>query len=94
VASFVGKGNGATISTPSFITTTASDLLWSYCGTPGGSTINPGTAPVAWTKRVSPNGTGMPVLVEDGVTTSPGAYFGQCAEPGITSEIVTIALKP
>jgi len=94
VASFVGKGNGATISTPSFITTTASDLLWSYCGAPGGSTINPGTAPVAWTKRVSPNGTGMPVLVEDGVTTSPGAYFGQCAEPGITSEIVTIALKP
>jgi hypothetical protein len=94
VASFVGKGNGATISTPGFTTTTASDLLWSYCGMPGGTLILPGNAPVVWQKRISPNGTGMPVLVEDAVTTGPGSYFGQCTEPGLQSEIVTIALKP
>jgi hypothetical protein len=94
VASFVSKGNGTTISTPKFTTTTASDLLWSYCGTPGGTTINPGSAPIVWSKRISPIGSGMPVLVEDGVTTNSGAYYGQCTEPGAPSEIVTIALKP
>jgi hypothetical protein len=94
VASFVNKGYGNTVSTPSFTTTTASDLLWSYCGTPGGSNITPGSAPIVWTMRPSPNGTGMPVLVEDGVATNPGAYFGQCTGPDAFLEIVTLTLKP
>jgi hypothetical protein len=92
--SFVNKGDATTISSSSFITTTSGDLLWSYCGTPGGSALNSGSAPIAWTKRPSPNGTGMPVLVEDGVTTTPGAYYGQCIGANDTLEIVTIALKP
>jgi len=93
-ASFVNSGNGSTVSTPTFTTTTASDLLWSYCAAPGGTTLNPGTAPISWTKRVSPNGTGAAVLVEDGVTTTSGRYFGQCAGPDASLEIVTLALKP
>jgi hypothetical protein len=94
VASFVNKGYGNTVSTPYLVTTTASDLLWSFCGSPGGTLINPGTAPIEWTKRISPNGTGMPVLVEDGVTTNAGAYYGQCTGSDALLEIVTLALKP
>ena len=90
----VNKGYGNTVSTPYLVTTTASDLLWSFCGSPGGTLINPGTAPIEWIKRISPNGTGMPVLVEDGVTTNAGAYYGQCTGPDALLEIVTLALKP
>jgi hypothetical protein len=36
----------------------------------------------------------MAVLVEDGVTTTPGAYFGQCTGPDALLEMVTLALKP
>ncbi len=94
VASFASKGLGNIALTPSFNTTMAGDLLWSFCGSPGGTVINPGTSPVAWTKRVSPNGTGMALLVEDGVTKSPGAYFGLCTGADALMEIVTVALKP
>jgi hypothetical protein len=83
-------------STPSFKTTTGSDLLWSYCVVPTGYTITPGTAPVAWNARTSPTGTGYVTLVEDGNTTSAGAYYGQCGAKNGTGgfEIITIALKP
>ena len=67
-ASFVNSGNSNAVSTPKFTTTTASDLLWSYCAAPGGTTLNPGSAPILWTQRISPNGAGAAVLVEDGVT--------------------------
>jgi len=94
VASFVNTGTGNTVSTPNFITTTASDLLWSYCGTPGGANLTPGSTPIVWTARPSPNGTGLLVLVEDGVTTNPGPYSGQCNGPDSLMEIVSLALKP
>jgi hypothetical protein len=93
-ASFVNNGYGATVTTPKFTTTTASDLLWSYCGAPGGTSLTPGTTPIVWTPRPSPNGTGMAVLVEDGATKTPGAYSGQCTGPDQMLEIVTLALKP
>jgi hypothetical protein len=93
-ASFVNPGNGNTISTPNITTTASSDLLWSYCAAPGGTTLTPGTAPILWTQRVSPNGTGAAVLVEDGVTTNSGSYYGQCTGPDAALEIVTLALKP
>jgi hypothetical protein len=93
VASFVNTGYGNTISTPKFNTTTASDLLWSYCVAPGGYTLTPAKAPVIWTKRISPAGSGYVTLVEDGLTTSPGAYYGQCSGPGADWEIITVALK-
>jgi hypothetical protein len=93
VASFVSRGNGSTVSTATF-RTSASDLLWSYCATPGGTNISPGSAPIAWQRRISPTGAGMAVLVEDGVTSGPGSYFGQCSVQNEASEIVTIALKP
>jgi hypothetical protein len=94
VTSIVNKGYSSAVTTATFKTTTTSDLLWSFCGAPGGTTINPGTAPIAWTKRVSPNGTGMALLVEDGVTRSAGPYFGQCTGTNELLEMVTIALKP
>jgi len=94
VASFVNPGYGNTVTTPTFKTTTASDLLWSYCGAPGGTNLTPGGAPVVWTARPSPNGTGLLVLVEDGATKNPGSYDGQCTGPDQMLEIVTVALKP
>jgi hypothetical protein len=93
-AGFVNSASSNSVSTPIITTTTASDLLWSYCATPGGSTLTPGTAPILWTKRISPNGTGAAVLVEDGVTTSSGKYYGQCTGPNEALEIITLALKP
>jgi hypothetical protein len=93
-ASFVNSGNSNTVSTPNITTKTASDLLWSYCAAPGGTALTPGNAPILWTKRVSPNGTGAAVLVEDGVTTNSGSYYGQCTGPDAALEIVTLALKP
>jgi hypothetical protein len=93
-ASFVSSGNGSAISTPNIRTTTASDLLWSYCAAPGGTTLTPGIAPIQWAQRISSTGSGMAVLAEDGVTTGPGGYFGQCTGPDAALEIVTLALKP
>ena len=93
-ASFVNSGSSNTVLTPKFTTTTASDLLWSYCAAPGGTTLASGSAPIVWTGRPSPNGTGAAVLVEDGVTTKSGSYYGQCTGPDAALEIVTLALKP
>jgi hypothetical protein len=93
-ASFVNSGNGKTVSTTNFTTTTASDLLWSYCAAPGGTALTPGGVPILWTQRPSPNGAGAAILVEDGVTTTSGSYYGQCTGPDSALEIVTLALKP
>ena len=93
-ASFVKSGHGNIVSTPNFTTTTSSDLLWSYCAAPGGTALTPGSAPILWTQRPSPNGAGAAILVEDGVTTTAGSYYGQCTGPDPALEIVTLALKP
>jgi hypothetical protein len=92
-ASFVEPGYGNTISTPKFTTTISTDLVWSYCVVPGGYALTPGKAPVLFTPRTSPVGSGYVTLVEDGLTTTPGSYFGQCGGPGTAWEIVTVALK-
>ena len=80
--------NSGLLNTPSFTTASATDLLWSFCsGVNGNPTI--GTAPVAWVGRPSPiNGS---TLIEDGDTSSPGLYYGQCAAN--EGEIITMALK-
>jgi hypothetical protein len=93
-ASLVSEVYSNTISTPKFNTTTASDLLWSYCAVPSGYTLTPAKAPSIWTQRTSPAGSGYATLVEDTATTIPGAYYGQCAGPGTAWEIVTVAIKP
>jgi hypothetical protein len=83
-----------TISTPTFTTTSASDLLWSYCVAPSGYPLSQGAGPIPWRVRVPPVGSGYTTLVEDGLTAGAGASFGQCTGPGSALEIVTLALKP
>ena len=92
-ASYVEAGYGNTISTPKLTTSISNDLLWTYCVVPGGYTVTPGKAPVLFTPRTSPVGSGFVTLVEDGPTTTPGSYYGQCGGPGAAWEIVTVALK-
>jgi len=92
-ASFVELGYGNTISTAKFTTSISTDLLWSYCVVPGGYTLTAGKAPILFTPRPSPTGSGYITLVEDGLTTNPGSYYGQCGGPGTAWEIVTVALK-
>jgi hypothetical protein len=92
-ASFVQSGYGNTISTPKFTTSISTDMLWSYCVVPGGYTLTAAKAPILWTPRTSPTGSGYATLVEDGLTTNPGTYYGQCGGPGTAWEIVTVALK-
>ena len=84
--SWQGSGD---LNTPSFTTTTASDLLWSFCSGDGGAPTV-GTAPVAWTALPAPANSTL--LVEDGNASSAGAYYGQCSSN--EGEIVTMALKP
>jgi hypothetical protein len=92
-ASFVNPAFGKTISTPSF-TTTGMDLLWSFCGTAGGSALTIGAGPVVWKQRPTLIGSGLLVLVEDSVLTKAGIYSGGCTGPDGTMEILTLALKP
>lgn len=83
------------ISTPDLITTAASDTLWNYCLAPGGYTFTVGSAPIPWTALPGPT-SGYENFAEDGPTTSPGTYFGQCdTGSGVAvPEIITLALKP
>jgi hypothetical protein len=92
-ASYVSSGYNNTISTPNFTTSTANDLLWSFCAVPGGYTLTHGAAPIVWTPRASPQGSGYVTLMEDGPTTTNGTYYGQCSGPGAAWDIVTVALK-
>jgi len=83
---------GTTVSTSNFTTTAGSDMLWSMCEGPNLPTA--GTAPITWTALPSPSGSGVQVLVEDGVAGAAGTYYGQCG--GINSSvgsIIAIALK-
>jgi hypothetical protein len=93
-ASVVEQASSSTISTPKFSTTTANDLLWSFCAAPEGAALTPGKEPFPWTARTPPVGAGDTILVEDGLTTNPGTYYGQVTGPSATWEIVTLALKP
>ena len=83
------------VSSPNITTTDASDTLWSYCLAPGGYVFTPGSAPIPWTTLPSPT-SGYENFAEDGPTTAPGTYFGQCdTGSGIAvPEIITLALKP
>jgi hypothetical protein len=83
------------LSSPNITTTAASDTLWSYCVAPGGYVFTPGSAPIPWSTLPTPTG-GYENFAEDGPTTTPGTYYGQCdTGTGIAiPEIVTLALKP
>jgi len=88
-----GAWSSPTINSPDFTTTTAYDLLWSFCAVPSGTAVTAGTAPITWTGRTSPQG-GEATLVEDGPTTTAGSYYGQCTSGAGGWDIITLALKP
>lgn len=87
-----GECNGycTSVSTDTFTTTSSSDTLWAFCTAYGGYTITAGAAPVVWTARPTPNGSGLATFDEDGTTGSAGSYYGQCTG-GLW--IVSLALK-
>ena len=91
----VNTWGAAEISTGSFTTTVASDMMWSLCYGLSGITFSPGTAPVTWTQisNTSPNGV---MFTEYGATTSAGSYTGQCykSSTGYDTSIITVAFKP
>ena len=81
--------NGSVLNTPALITTSASDVLWSFCsGTGAVPTV--GLAPVAWSALPTP--TNGSLLVENGNAINAGSYYGQCI--GNEGEIVSLALMP
>jgi hypothetical protein len=82
-------------SSPNITTTTASDLLLSYCESYAGTTFTVGATPVAWTSRINSSNY-YERLIEDGPTTTAGTYYGQCTAASGTSgyDIAVLALKP
>jgi hypothetical protein len=81
-----------TVSTSNFTTTAASDMLWSMCEGPNLPTV--GTVPITWTALPSPDGSGVSVLVEDGLAGAAGQYYGQCSSINDSvGSIIAIALK-
>jgi sugar lactone lactonase YvrE len=91
-----GWGSQASpIDSPNFTTTTASDLLWTFCAVPSdypAPTV--GTAPITWTVRATSSALGLTGIVEDGPTTAVGSYYGQCADSAGGWDIIALALKP
>ena len=83
------------ISTGSFTTTAASDMLWSLCAGLSGETFSVGTAPITWT-QISNTAPSPVLFVEYGVAGSAGSYTGQCykSSTGYDTSIITVALKP
>lgn len=83
----------STISSANFTTANAVDRIWAFCFLASGGTPTAGTAPVTFTARTSPSGSGGDALVEDGSTSSAGTYFGQCGQVGGTvGSIVSLAI--
>jgi hypothetical protein len=81
----------STVVTPKFTTTAANDLLWTFCADAGWGALSAGTAPIQWTARDNTPG----YFIEDGPSTSAGAYFGQVNTTGTSaSSLITIALAP
>ena len=80
--------------TGTFITTSASDLLWSFGAVPTGYTLSPPATPVKWVQRPAPTGSGYVTFIEDGITGGAGNYFGEVTGPTGGYNIIAIALKP
>ena len=97
-ASLVGAWASPTVSTGSFTTTAAGDMLWSMCyGIPSYVSWSAGTAPITWTAVNSYSSGGL--IVEDGAAGAAGTYYGQCASTttnggALQASIITVAIKP
>ena len=83
------------ITTGNFTTTTASDMLWSFCAGLSGETFSVGTAPITWT-QISNTAPSRVLFVEYGAAGSAGSYNGQCykSSTGYDTSIITVAFKP
>ena len=67
------------ISTGSFTTTAASDMLWSLCAGLSGETFSVGTAPITWT-QISNTAPSPVLFVEYGVAGSAGSVPGSATK--------------
>lgn len=80
----------STLNSANISTTANSDILWSFCSNPDGTTMTPGTAPIAWTAIPTTSGPEFTLFMENGIAGQAGTYYGQCKEG---EDILTVALK-